>query len=70
MISLSKKTVTLIAVVGLITAMLGIVRTGSIVIAIAVIGSSIGQNRKIERYFALVIGGALLIVAIVLPHGR
>jgi len=66
----SKNSVTAIALLGLVTAFLGFVRTGSIVIALAVIGASIGQNRKIERYFALLIGVALLVVAIVLPHGR
>ncbi len=66
----SKNSVTAIALVGLVAAFLGFVRTGSIVIALAVIGASIGQNRKIERYFALLIGVALLVVAIVLPHGR
>ena len=61
---------TAIAVVGLLIGIIGFARTGSIVIALAVIGASIGQNRKIERYFALLIGVALLVVAIVLPHGR
>jgi len=66
----SKNSVTAIALVGLVAAFLGFVRTGSIVIALAVIGASIGQNRKIERYLPFLIGVALVIVAIVLPHGR
>ena len=70
MISISKKSITAIAVVGLLIGIIGFARTGSIVIALAVIGSGIVQKRKFERYFALVLGVALLVVAIVLPHGR
>lgn len=70
MISVNKKTVTFVALIGLLAGVFGYVRTGSIVIALAVLGAALGQSRKIERYSALVIGGALLIVAIVLPHGR
>ena len=70
MISITKKSVTLIAIAGLIIGIAGFIRTGSIVIALAVIAAGIRQERKIERYFALAIGVTLLIVAISLPHGR
>ena len=70
MILITKKSVTAIAIFGLLIGIAGFIRTSSIVIALAVIGAGIRQERKIERYFALAIGAALLIVAISLPHGR
>ena len=70
MILITKKSVTAIAILGLLIGIAGFIRTSSIVIALAVVGTGIRQERKIERYFALAIGAALLIVAISLPHGR
>lgn len=67
---LNKKSITSLAVAGLIIGVAGYVRTSSIVIALAVLATGITQERKVERIFAISIAIALLIVAIVLPHGR
>ena len=68
--NLNQKVITLLAIVGIAIGVLGFVRTGSIVTALAVLATAIRQDRKIERYLAITIGVALLIVAFVLPHGR
>ena len=68
--NLNQKVITLLAIVGIAIGVLGFVRTGSIVTALAVLATAIRQDRKIERYLAMTIGVALLVVAFVLPHGR
>lgn len=67
---ISKKVLNFAAAVGVLFGALGFVRSGSIIVGAALLLTSFGEERRIERYIPLLIGIALIIVAIVLPHGR
>lgn len=67
---ISQRIVNLIAAFGVLLGALSYVRIGSVILGAALLLTGIRQERRIERYFALLIGLGLIIVAIVLPHGR
>ena len=66
----SQRLLTLIAAVGVLLGAIGFVRTGSIIVGVALAITGLRQERRIERYLPILLGIALIIVAIVLPHGR
>ncbi len=65
-----------LTLIGLLLAIFGLVRSGSIIFAIGSAALTFlryqdGQKRrKIELFLPLAFAGVLLIVAITLPHGR
>ena len=67
---ISQRSLTIIAALGVLLGALSFVRTGSIVVGAALALTGLRQERKVERYLPIAIGIALIIVAIVLPHGR
>ena len=67
---ISPRLLTFIAAIGVLLGAIGFVRTGSIIVGAALLLTGIRQERRIERYLPFAIGVALIIVAIVLPHGR
>ncbi len=67
---ISQRSLTIIAAFGVLLGALSFVRTGSIVVGAALALTGLRQERKVERYLPIAIGIALIIVAIVLPHGR
>jgi len=67
---ISQRFINLIAAFGVLLGALSYVRIGSVILGAALLLTGIHQERRIERYFALVIGLGLIIVAIVLPNGR
>ncbi|MFM8922200.1 MAG: hypothetical protein ACKOFV_06090 [Candidatus Nanopelagicaceae bacterium] len=66
----SQRLLNLAAAFGVLLGALSYVRTGSIILGAALLLTGIRQERRIERYLATLIGLGLIIVAIVLPHGR
>ncbi|MFM1757820.1 MAG: hypothetical protein RL193_397 [Actinomycetota bacterium] len=66
----SQRLLTLIAAVGVLLGAIGFVRSGSIIVGAALAITGLRQERRIERYLPIFLGIALIIVAIVLPHGR
>ena len=58
------------AAIGVLIGALGYVRTGSIIVGAAISLTGLRQERRIERVIPIAIGAALIVVAIVLPHGR
>jgi len=64
------KVINLIAAIGVLIGAMGFVRTGSMIVGGALTLTGFRQERRIERYLPFLIGVALVIVAIVLPHGR
>lgn len=66
----SQRAITIAAAFGVLLGALGYVRTGSIILGAALLLTGIRQERRIERYLASLIGLGLIVVAIVLPHGR
>ena len=67
---ISQRLVNFAAAVGVFLGVIGFVRTGSIIVGVAIAYTGFRQERRIERYLPFLIGLALVIVAIVLPHGR
>ena len=67
---ISQRLINLSAVVGVFLGAIGFVRSDSIVVGLAIAYTGLRQERRIERYLPLLIGVALVAVAIVLPHGR
>lgn len=67
---LPRRLLNLAAAIGVLIGALGFVRTGSMIIGGALLLTGFREERRIERYLPFVIGLALIIVAIVLPHGR
>jgi hypothetical protein len=67
---ISQRLINFAAVVGVFLGAIGFVRSGSIVVGVAIAYTGLRQERRIERYLPLLIGVALVAVAIVLPHGR
>jgi hypothetical protein len=67
---ISQRLINFAAAVGVLLGAIGFVRSGSIVVGLAIAFTGIRQERRIERYLPLLIGVALVAVAIVLPHGR
>lgn len=67
---ISQRFLTLVAAFGVLLGALSYVRTGSILIGVALAITGWRQERRVERYLPILIGVALIIVAIVLPHGR
>jgi threonine/homoserine/homoserine lactone efflux protein len=67
---ISQRLINFAAAVGVLLGAIGFVRTGSIVVGAAIALTGMRQERRIERYLPLAIGVALVVVAIVLPHGR
>ena len=65
-----QRLINIAAAVGVLIGALGFVRTGSIIVGAAISLTGIRQDRRVERYLPLVIGVALIVVAIALPHGR
>ncbi|MEY4692996.1 MAG: hypothetical protein RL437_276 [Actinomycetota bacterium] len=66
----SQRLLNLIAAIGVLLGAIGLVRSGAIVIGVAIALTGVRQERRIERYLPITIGLALIVVAIVLPHGR
>ena len=66
----SQRILNLIAAIGVLLGAIGLVRSGAIVIGAAIGLTGVRQKRRIERYLPITIGLALIVVAIVLPHGR
>ncbi|MEY4422205.1 MAG: hypothetical protein RL581_743 [Actinomycetota bacterium] len=66
----SQRILNLIAAIGVLLGAIGLVRSGAIVIGAAIALTGVRQERRIERYLPIAIGLALIVVAIVLPHGR
>ena len=66
----SQRILNLIAAIGVLLCAIGLVRSGAIVIGAAIALTGVRQERLIERYLPIAIGLALIVVAIVLPHGR
>ena len=66
----SQRLLNLIAAIGVLLGAIGLVRSGAIVIGAAIALIGVRQERRIERYLPITIGLALIVVAIVLPHGR
>ena len=64
------KLINLIAAFGVLIGAIGFVRTGSIILGGALTLTGFRQERRIERYLPFLIGVALIVVAIALPHGR
>ena len=67
---ISQRLINLSAAVGVLLGALGFVRSGSIIVGLAITLTGYRQERRIERYLPMAIGVALAVVAIVLPHGR
>jgi hypothetical protein len=67
---ISQRFINFAAAVGVLLGAIGFVRSGSIVVGLAIAFTGMRQERRIERYLPLIIGVALVAVAIVLPHGR
>ncbi|MCX6427134.1 MAG: hypothetical protein WCK72_02575 [Actinomycetes bacterium] len=57
---------------GILLGAFGIVRVGSVLIALGTAGVAISRKstRMLERYLPLAISAGLLVLAIALPHGR
>jgi len=66
----SQRLLNLIAAIGVLLGAIGLVHSGAIVIGAAIALTGVRQERRIERYLPITIGLALIVVAIVLPHGR
>ena len=66
----SQRLLNLRAAIGVLLGAIGLVRSGAIVIGAAIALTGVRQERRIERYLPITIGLALIVVAIVLPHGR
>lgn len=66
----SQRILNFAAAFGVLLGAIGFVRSGAIVIGAAIALTGVRQERRIERYLPLTIGLALIVVAIVLPHGR
>lgn len=67
---ISQRLVNIAAAIGVLLGAIGFVRTGSIIVGLALLLTGFRQDRRIERYLPTFIGLALVIVAILLPHGR
>jgi threonine/homoserine/homoserine lactone efflux protein len=67
---ISQRLINFAAAFGVLLGVLGFVRTGSIIVGAAMSLTGFRQERRIERYLPMAIGVALIIVAILLPHGR
>ena len=67
---ISQRLINFAAAVGVLLGAVGFVRSGSIVVGVAIAYTGLRQERRIERFLPLLIGVALVAVAIVLPHGR
>ncbi len=67
---ISQRLINFAAALGIFLGALGFVRTGSLIVGAAMVLTGFGQERRIERYLPMAIGVALVIVAILLPHGR
>lgn len=67
---ISQRYLTFAAAAGVFLGALSYVRTGSIIVGAALALTGLRQERRIERLIPLLIGVALIIVALVLPHGR
>ena len=72
----SFKLSTLVIVVGVVLAVFGKVRSGSILLALGLSAYTylrytiLGMKRRIELFLPLGIAGVLLVVAFILPHAR
>ena len=67
---ISQRLINFAAALGVLLGVLGFVRSGSIIVGAAMSLTGFRQERRIERYLPMAIGVALVIVAILLPHGR
>ncbi|MFM8620800.1 MAG: hypothetical protein ACKOCL_02100 [Candidatus Nanopelagicaceae bacterium] len=67
---ISQRNINLAAAIGVLLGAMGFVRSGSVIVGLALTFTGIRQERRIERLMPMAIGVALVIVAIVLPHGR
>lgn len=67
---ISKRILNFAAAIGILIGALGYVRTGSLIVGAALLLTGFREERRIERYLPFIIGLALIIVALVLPHGR
>ena len=66
----SQRLINFAAAVGVLLGAIGFVRSGAIIVGAAIALTGFRQERRIERYLPFLIGVGLVIVAIVLPHGR
>ena len=72
----SFKLSTLVVIVGVVLAVFGKVRSGSILLALGLSAYTylrytiLGMKRRIELFLPLGIAGVLLVVAFILPHAR
>lgn len=72
----SYSTSSLFIIVGVVLAILGKVRSGSILLALGLSAYTylryriLGMKRRIELFLPLGIAGVLLVVALTLPHAR
>ena len=67
---ISQRLINFAAAIDVLLGAMGFVRTGSLIVGAALTLTGIRQERRIERLLPIAIGVALVIVAIVLPHGR
>jgi uncharacterized membrane protein len=67
---ISQRLINFAAAIGVLLGAIGLVRTGSIIVGAAIAFTGLRQERRIERFLPILIGVALVAVAIVLPHGR
>jgi uncharacterized membrane protein len=67
---ISQRIINVTAAIGVLLGAMGFVRSGSVIVGAALTFTGIRQERRIERLMPMAIGVALVIVAIVLPHGR
>lgn len=66
----SQRLINFAAAVGVLLGAIGFVRSGAIIVGAAIALTGFRQERRIERYLPFLIGVGLVIVAILLPHGR
>lgn len=67
---ISQRIINIAAAIGVLLGAMGFVRSGSLIVGAALTFTGARQERRIERLVPIAIGVALVIVAIVLPHGR
>lgn len=67
---ISQRFINFAAAIGVLLGAMGFVRSGSLIVGAALTFTGIRQERRVERLIPIAIGVALVIVAILLPHGR
>ena len=67
---INQRVIYFFALIGIILGAMSFVRTGSIIIGVSVVLTALRQERLLLKLMTISIGAALVVVAIVLPHGR